>query len=87
MTLSEAILMRVNENSGGIKLTALVVDLIVMNAENQIEPKFGMSPEFADTVIKLCEDMPKIGLLDYAMPLGDDGLERVKTFVYTPLTA
>jgi hypothetical protein len=85
MTLKEAILKRVNENSGGIKFTALVVDLVVLNTEERIRPELPMSPEFTRVVEQACKDMPEIEMLDYGMALGD-GMQRVKTFVYTPLT-
>jgi len=85
MTLNEAILKRVNENSGGIKFTALIVDLVVMNAEGEITPKITASPKFAQIVEQACEDMLEIETLDYGMSLGGS-IQRVKTFVYTPLT-
>jgi len=84
MTLNEAILSIVNENSGGVKFTKLVTALVCMNMEGNLSDVIDTRSILGD-LVERCKGMSEIKLLEYSMPLGDD-VERLKMFVYIPLS-
>ena len=86
MTLNEAILSIVSNNSGGIKFTKLVSALVCMDAEiGGISHNYGDG--FADLVEKRCKDMSEIKLLEYAMSEPErNPFLRNEPFVYFPLS-
>ena len=85
MTLNEAILSIVNENSGGVKFTKLVTALVRMKVENGISDVHDDHVGFVYLVEKSCREMSEVEILEYAMLLGN-GIERLKMFVYIPLS-
>lgn len=83
MTLQAAIRKIVNDNSGGVKVTALATYLVEMIHTNQIEPKI----EGGFVSDKILEDaiasMSDVKLLNYSWHMAK-GYIREKGFVYTP---
>ncbi len=60
----------VNDNSGGIKFTKLLVELAV---------GMKIDPDVAEQAIRDC---PDLDILDYSWDMGE--MKRAKMFVYTP---
>ncbi len=63
----------VNENSGGMKFTELLVDLAVDQIKMKIDP---------DVIEQAIRDCPDLDILDYSWDMGE--VKRAKMFVYTP---
>lgn len=71
--LQKTILKIVDQNSGGIKFMKLIP--LILEPDRLIDP---------DTLEVEIRDCPELDILEYAMQLDD--LERIKMFVYRPLT-
>ncbi|MHA2279579.1 MAG: hypothetical protein ACXAC5_01625 [Promethearchaeota archaeon] len=94
MTFEDLILNILDANSGGVKMTKLVTEVVCYCREQtcpELEGLLLMSESerspFLDALDRKLEEMEaagKLGLLHYAWPMTDD-LVRQKTFVYLPL--
>lgn len=67
----------IDQSSGGIKLTELLVRLL----DEQIEDSYENSNDLIDEIIRVALLNPDIAKLDYLMDLGD-GHARAKSFFY-----
>ena len=98
MTFEELILAILQDNSGGVKMTTLITEIIgraqelfrsgtpIKEFDGLLVIKDGRSP-FIDALDQKLEEMEaanKLGLLLYGLPMGGD-LVREKTFIYLPL--
>lgn len=86
MTFNEAIVQIVKQNSGGVKLTTLVTEmLVVLHREKQIDDvQFDVSDTFLELLtdrLAELESVGKIGILKYSFPMGGDTV-REKQFIY-----
>lgn len=99
MTLADLILVILDQNSGGVKETKLITEIVARSCEfapgvlvKEFEELQSDQPDgdhwtrrfldMLDRKLKEMETSGKIGLLNYAWPMGD--VERRKTFVYLP---
>lgn len=83
-TLSEYIDHVVTNNSGGVKFMTLMIDLMGLLREHGDNALLmSISPDSVEDEIK--NNMPHLGILEYAMDLEVGELQRIKSFVYRKL--
>lgn len=85
MTLKEAIIKCVDNNSGGIKFIDLILELLQMTYRQEIENRetsqgLVQVENLGETIIRIINEEPSLRILEYSWKKEN----KAKLFVYTP---